>query len=214
MRKQEQTDVTKVAVQYLDVAMNDLKRGELVIARSDASDEEERGVAPVDNLVTWFTSKHKIELQVRGLSIGPELTMRHEQNAESSRSQLLTGQSLLTGLHLPLLMANRALDPCKVCGRTFVLEDIGHARPTRKHKLGNILDDLVFRLRRQRLIPFCKPNLAWEGQARPSARQKQSLRSASRSAAVERNGLREDNQKRTLARDEQQVVDAHGRKRA
>jgi hypothetical protein len=53
------TDVPKVAVEDLDVAVDDLERRELIVTRGDAGDKEEGGVAPVDDLVAWWGAVRK-----------------------------------------------------------------------------------------------------------------------------------------------------------
>lgn len=45
----EFTDIPKILVERLDVSMDDFERQELVVVRVDACDEEETGVAPVDD---------------------------------------------------------------------------------------------------------------------------------------------------------------------
>lgn len=46
-------DVSVVLVHLLDVAMHDLEGDELVVIRGTAGDEEERGVATVDDFLVW-----------------------------------------------------------------------------------------------------------------------------------------------------------------
>lgn len=59
-KRGEKTYVAKVPIQYLDIAMHDLERDELIIHLSDPADEEEGGVAAVDDLRVWF-SQHQYQ---------------------------------------------------------------------------------------------------------------------------------------------------------
>lgn len=42
--------IPEIPVQHLDISMHNLQRQELVVARRDGTDEEERSVSPIDDL--------------------------------------------------------------------------------------------------------------------------------------------------------------------
>lgn len=89
------TDVAKVAVEHLDVSVNDLERHELVVHGADARDEKERGVAPVHDLAicspTEMVSRHE-QLPER---CGPLYSRKLHMRVLRARTSWVTSLTIL-----------------------------------------------------------------------------------------------------------------------
>lgn len=60
-------DVAVVLVHLLDIAMNDFERNQLIVSGVASGDEEERGVAAVDDLCIWMLVSRAKALSSRGI---------------------------------------------------------------------------------------------------------------------------------------------------
>lgn len=85
----ELAHVAKVAVEDLDVAVDDLERDQLVVVRRDARHKEERRIPPIHDLRVWVSGPvcaplYSIKLHMRDCVSGAQRTLRASTSCVTS----------------------------------------------------------------------------------------------------------------------------------
>lgn len=125
--------------------MHDLERDKLIIHLPDPTDEEEGGVAAVDDLRVYFSPPAPV--------LASNLYPSHLPFHVTTRDEEAEGR---TGEERGLNGVESKEDD----KRTLILQEITHPCPTREHELRHVLHDLRFCFWRHRREPFREADFA------------------------------------------------------